>query len=299
MDCALRKNTTLQKSPIHLDSVTLNISIEHYFLWLNRWFAGLHENTDNRHIHLSFFEREPVLKDPDTGRTHFHKGYLSKLSLESFKVCIEERLNGREYALHSHRDRILEREEKRMSDLDQGIEKNQATKEMLLDLYRSMLKGNYGYSHHKADGIRPKLDRLTSYLISSDQEALAEFIVLTRKLNEKDEEILGICARDRIDPKPYLLTDKFRKDLYRRCGDKILAYLRESDAQNIHSMKGVNGEQKKRWTKKSKRSRLFSKTARLNDEVGSERRHVFEEFEQAMEKAEWSRLIESGEMVAE
>jgi hypothetical protein len=263
------------------------------------WFAGLHENTDNRHIHLSFFEKEPVLKDPDTGKTHFHTGYLSKLSLESFKVRIEERLNGKEYALHSHRDRILEQEEKKLSDLDQGIEKDQTTKEMLLDLYRSMPKGNYGYSNHKADEIRPKIDRLTSYLISTDQEALTEFIALTRKLNEKDEEILGICARDKIDPEPYLLTDRFRKDLYRRCGDRILAYLRESSAQSIHSMRGGNEEQKKRWAEKAKRSWLFSKTARLNEEVGSERRCVFDEFEQALKKAEWSRLIESGEAVSE
>lgn len=64
-------------------------------------------------------------------------------------------------------------------------------------------------------------------------------------------------------------------------------------------MKGGNQEQKKRWAEKAKRSWLFSKTARLNEEVGSERRYVFDEFEQALKKAEWSRLIESGEAVSE
>lgn len=24
------------------------------------WFAGLHENTDNRHIHFCFYEKEPL-----------------------------------------------------------------------------------------------------------------------------------------------------------------------------------------------------------------------------------------------
>ena len=35
------------------------------------WFAGLHENTDNRHIHISFFEKEPQRLRPNKNSKTF------------------------------------------------------------------------------------------------------------------------------------------------------------------------------------------------------------------------------------
>lgn len=35
------------------------------------WFASLHENTDNRHMHISFFEKEPVHMDGDSDTKNF------------------------------------------------------------------------------------------------------------------------------------------------------------------------------------------------------------------------------------
>src|SRR5574344_1315010 len=53
------------------------------------WFAGLHENTDNRHIHISFFEKEPQRIRPNKKGKHFSIGKLSKVKILNFKPQIE------------------------------------------------------------------------------------------------------------------------------------------------------------------------------------------------------------------
>src|SRR5574344_1254574 len=53
------------------------------------WFAGLHENTDNRHIHISFFEKEPQRIRPNKKGKQFSIGNLSKVAVLNFKPQIE------------------------------------------------------------------------------------------------------------------------------------------------------------------------------------------------------------------
>jgi hypothetical protein len=100
------------------------------------WFAGLHENTDNRHIHLSFYETEPTAFDTDTGEKKFHYGFLSKLSLEDFKVRIEQRLDGHEYAFHQIRDKLLTDEDEKLKKPDMRAIYDKDLKELLLEAYR-------------------------------------------------------------------------------------------------------------------------------------------------------------------
>ena len=41
------------------------------------WYAGLHENTDNKHIHISFFEKEPEYYK-NGGKLSYHNGTIPK-----------------------------------------------------------------------------------------------------------------------------------------------------------------------------------------------------------------------------
>ena len=39
------------------------------------WYAGLHENTENKHIHISFFEKEPKFYK-NNNELVFHSGKI-------------------------------------------------------------------------------------------------------------------------------------------------------------------------------------------------------------------------------
>ncbi|MDD6846884.1 MAG: relaxase MobL [bacterium] len=259
------------------------------------WFAGLHENTDNRHIHLCFFEKEKQKVDPDTHERKFHPGMLSKLSLEDFKLRIEQNLNGHAYDLYRYRDTLLEMEKRKLEESDPKAIYLKDLKGMLLELYRKAPKGKYGYASHKADGIRPLLDSLTTYMLTSDESSMREFLLLMKRLKEKDEETKSICRRDKIDPGPHLLEKRFKDDLYRRCGNEILNYIQTAQGMEFAFLKGTEN-QKERWAEKKRRSFLYSRALRLSSEVERSRISSFEEFQSLLEKAEYERLAEEGKI---
>jgi len=262
------------------------------------WVAGLHENTDNRHIHLLLFEKEMECFDPDTKQMRFHRGMLSRLALEDFKLRIERRLNGHEYSLHQYRDKLLDLEDQKLQDIDDTAVYTKDLKSMLLDLYRELPKGNFGYESHKADEIRPLVDQITTYMLTGDELSMSTFMSLMRKLKKRDEETREICERNKVDPAPHLVSKAFKDDIYRRCGNKILKYIRTAQDMKGDFRKGGN-EQKKRWDEKVRRGWLYSRAARLDADVNRERIESFDTFERLLEKAEHDRLVEEGVIEAE
>ncbi len=257
------------------------------------WCAALHENTDNRHIHLLLHEKQMEIYDPDTKRKRFHRGTLSKLSMEDFRIRIEQRLMGHEHSLHLYRDELLKREEEKLKGLDPKAVYSKDLKAMLLELYRKAPKGNYGYGSEKANEIRPLIDQITTYMLTGDDASMRLFMDLLRKLKQKDEETKAICLRGKIDPSPHLIASSFKKDLYRRCGNKILKHIRTAQSLESGYKKG-DDTQKERWNEKTRRKFLFDKALRLDAEVSNERIEVFDEFQRLLRKAEHDRLVEEG-----
>ena len=58
------------------------------------WYAGLHENTENKHIHISFFEKEPKFY-ANGGKLMFHSGKIDKDVLLTSKVIFERALTNK------------------------------------------------------------------------------------------------------------------------------------------------------------------------------------------------------------
>jgi hypothetical protein len=58
------------------------------------WYAGLHENTSNKHIHFSFCENQPkrYRQRQKDDKRHFSEGLIYQKFLDMFKVSIEQRL---------------------------------------------------------------------------------------------------------------------------------------------------------------------------------------------------------------
>ena len=56
------------------------------------WYAGLHTNTDNKHIHFSFFEKEPLRKFRDKEGVQYSKGHIAIGVIRQFKKSIELKL---------------------------------------------------------------------------------------------------------------------------------------------------------------------------------------------------------------
>ena len=189
-----------------------------------RWFAGLHENTGNRHIHLCFYEREPErIVAHQTGR-RWHRGKMSQSSIESLKVRIEQTLSSGEFALGSERRALMDGLD---DSLDERVERDRKAKKALLNLYRVLPPGDFGYASKEADPIRQDIDAVTAAVIQSEPALSESFDRFLTTIRKKDEETKAICERDKIDPQRYLVAERMVSDFYRRAGNRVLAYVRK------------------------------------------------------------------------
>jgi hypothetical protein len=189
-----------------------------------RWFAGLHENTDNRHIHLCFWEKEPERIVAHQPGRRWHRGKMSQASIESFKVRIEQTLSSGEFALGSERRALMDG---LGGALDEKTESDRKAKKALLNLYRVLPPGDFGYASEEADPIRQDIDSVTAAVIQSEPALSESFDRFVTTIRKRDEETKAICERDKIDPAKYLIAERMVGDFYRRTGNRVLAYVRK------------------------------------------------------------------------
>lgn len=258
------------------------------------WFAGLHENTDNRHIHLSFFEKEPQRIVANKSERDFHYGKLSKISLENFKVHLEQRMTSKEYDLTSYRRRLMDDMDDGLNNLSDYAIYSKTLKKKLLELYRILPKGTFGYNNKEMDEARPFIKDIIVFMLNSNPDMQKEYFSLLSALVKKDDDTKAICERNNVEPERFLIADKFVEDFYRRCGNKIIKYVKDVKYEEYEAVRAMNHAVLERRIEKMKRSRLFKESIRLARQVDYEAINCFEEYQARMAKAEYERLIEEG-----
>ncbi len=251
------------------------------------WFAGLHENTDNRHIHICFFENEPLRIIANKKERIFHHGKLKEESINRLKVRIEQRMSNIEYDIKSTRNKIISSTDEYLDSIvDPNVSFNKELKEKLLKLYKKIPNGNYGYESKKMDAVRDDVDDITSHYLFSDSSAKLEYIAFLRKLSEYDKRTKEICVSQKISPDDFILTNKFKKDIYRRIGNKVIGYLRTSKGKGNIFPLSFDAKKASRFNEKKRINYLLKKSAYLSIEVSKERMDIFDEFERKMKEYE-------------
>ncbi len=187
------------------------------------WYAGLHQNTDNRHIHLSFFQEEPNMYDRKTKGRKYRRGKLPLNKVDDLKIAIEKNYLSPIQGAKRVRNIILEETHKVVS---KSYKKNKdSIGRLCQNIYDSLPdEKDLHYESRSVDKIRDDIDSLTSIIM--EHEYIAKpYKKLMEDASKRDKEITVICQSDNIDPEPYLYSPKFEKDLKRRVGNAILKEL--------------------------------------------------------------------------
>lgn len=267
------------------------------------WFAGLHENTDNRHIHLSFYEREPLFYSAkDKSHKHYRYGRINENLLDRFKVNLECRLTDVAFNLKQSRRALTQAQKKSLNtaktdgnDFERGLRKR------LLNLYRVLpTEGRVSYNSLNMAPLRGQIRAVVNYIVKSDKGVRSAFERFGSDCAERDYKVRQICERQKIeDFTPYLIEDKYSEDVYRRLGDMVIkAALAVKRKQELIQKKSRSHARKKR-VEKQHRKFLLNIAMTLSRDVIREAVDIFEEYRRKLANAEYGRLIEEGEIQAE
>ena len=196
-----------------------------------KWFAGLHENTDNRHIHLLFFEREP--QQMKNKEKHFSRGYISNNAMDFLKANIELSATDFKAREKEIRLRLTKSIKEQLSDVS-GLK----LKQMLLDLANQFPEqGHTFYDSDNMQKLKPNIDNITNYIISHNVDISIYKNDFDDIVEEKQKLVDSYCRRNGVDKPQQNLSEKYTKDLYRRLGNLVIESAKSLKGQEIERLK--------------------------------------------------------------
>lgn len=153
-------------------------------------YASLHDDTDHRHIHFSFFEKEPKRRDKNGVLGFRRLGKIDAKAIDNYLVSANMHLSEHRDEYYTARDEAVTRlNEVRKHRQGRVMIKNQELNLALAELEKKLPKqGRLGYRSANMKALRPEIDKVTELLIGSSIKTMtAHGNVLTQFARIKSE----------------------------------------------------------------------------------------------------------------
>ena len=203
------------------------------------WSAAIHYNTDNIHIHIATVEPTPTRRKMIVDGKEELRG---KFKLSSIEACKSRMVNQIvEHSLENQKINEIMRESIINSIRDDVLLENKDIVTQYLSVYNKLPsdKRAWKYGMNKIAALRPEIDKITSLYIQKyhgeEYKQLKE--LLARQNGIYSEAYGGETNTEYIDNKI--------KDLYKRCGNRILASMKNfafSDLKEEESSSYIEAE---------------------------------------------------------
>jgi len=255
------------------------------------WCAGFHTNTEHRHIHFIFYEKEPLHYRTRTNKKEFSHGMVNLYAIQKVKIDMETYLTSINSKLIRQRTKLTEEFKKQLSqNLIQG-ELNVKMKQILLLIPTT---GRISFNSENMMFLKPKINYLVDLIIRQNENVYATFQTFLTMLQDKDASIKRMCEASKIPFAKVLMFEKYEKDIYRRLGNIVIKHVLETRNQlKAMDYKTTNRLIKKR-IEKQKNAYIFEQCLKLSEKVEKEAMLYFKEHMKTLEEMRLKVLIEQG-----
>lgn len=211
------------------------------------WYAGLHENTENKHIHISFFEKEPKYY-ANGGKLKFHSGKIDKDVLLTSKVIFERALTNKSAEIVKARKDLSEKYKIGLSP----YEMTRTLKKKLLELYKDIpFTGRISYDSENMEFLKKKVDDATESVLYANPKTKESYLNYKLKIydykNWQKEQYKHI-------PDKYN-ADIYQADLMRRLGNITIQTALKLGKLNDEIERLQNYNRKEKAFKKQQRAK--------------------------------------------
>ena len=252
------------------------------------WFAGLHENTDNRHIHLLFFEREPQrIRNKEK---HFSRGYISNNAMDFLKANIELSATDFKAREKEIRLRLTKSVKERLNDIS-GLK----MKALLLGLANQFSEsGHLYYNSENMQNLKSQVDNITNYIIKHNPNISLYKDDFDELVKEKNDKVNSYCKRNGYDKPNESVGDKMMNDIYRRLGNVVIESAKNLKIEEEQRTKLNAKNLVEKRMQKSKLKRELDECLYLNSKVEYEAIKAFQDYMNKLEEMHIKTLIEQG-----
>ena len=265
------------------------------------WYAGLHENTDNQHIHLGFFEKEPLFTQENSQEKRYRYGTIGQDALNTFRIKIEERLTDANFDIKRSRRNLTDSAHETLFHLQGVNDYERELKKRLLALYRALpLDGRVSYESKNMAPLRQQVNHIVNFVVKNNANLKMDFDTFCLDLARFDANRKRMCEEQKIkNATKYLVSEKYLTDLYRRLGDKVIKAALQIKQKGDKEVKKCKTQLAKKRTEKRHRIYLLEKSLQIGADVDDEAINCFEEYRQKLAKANYERLVDEGDIEVE
>jgi hypothetical protein len=172
----------LDRTHLHRDNIEL--------------YAALHTDTDNRHIHFAFFEREPH-RNSKGELVYTQRGAFTHEAIDDYLVSANMYLSDNLFDYYAARDMAMEKLKAYRAAGSPA--QPQAVAAMVRDVAAKLPKtGRLGYNSANMTALRPEIDTLSLALIASRPETAAAHAEVMRQLALREWEAFNIARENRV-----------------------------------------------------------------------------------------------------
>ena len=230
------------------------------------WYAGLHENTENKHLHVSFFEKEPKHFQND-GKLTYSKGSISKEQLMATKLSFENKLTNATGELFAKRKEITQKLKTNLSEK----ELNEYTKRELIKLYNKFpTTGKLGYDSENMYPSRKYIIEFINNYIPKNKDLFEKFSQFESEYNNYVDYAKSIDKSQ--------MFSSFKMDLYRRMGNIVISSAVAVGKTHNTIENQIKYGRKTKIYKKNLREKEFDYCLKLANQFDRERERWYEEF---------------------
>lgn len=169
-------------------------------------YCSLHEDTDHRHIHFAFFEKEPLRLDKNGNLGFTRKGKISPVAIDNYLVSANMHLSEHGAEYYTARDKaIAEMNRLRETRARTGfIDSRASTASLMLNVELSKLisklpaTGRLQYNAQSMEKLRPDIDKIAELLIRSDTRTFAAHVHMLKELARVENEVKQLSAEGKL-----------------------------------------------------------------------------------------------------
>lgn len=153
-------------------------------------YASLHKDTDNRHIHFAFFEREPKHLNTKGERCYTQKGNFGKGALLDFLVSSNMHLSKDKDLYYTARNAMIDKMKTLRGDGNYVAE----VKKLLTSLAKDLPKtGRLQYNAEDMQPLRGRIDEISETVLRSDAVAYESHKQVLQEISAREKKAREIC----------------------------------------------------------------------------------------------------------
>lgn len=242
------------------------------------------------HIHFIFWEKEPIYKNAQTGKTGYRRrGRIDKKSIDGMLVRLGLFLSDKKEILYKTRDEAI-RNLRELLGAKALVCKPDDVKKEILALARDLPKeGRITYGSKDMEPFRDRVDKIVQMLLATDARARRANRKFYRALAGREREIK---SHSQIDEKNIQVFEEIRADYKRRQGNlvlKLAKFIKPEYYENTRKRK-ANDNKLKRSLGISRRNtgraikKFLSSFGQESEYIERDFYHRLQEIEEEMER---------------